>query len=109
MVADAFEAPCLVARLQCLHWEVLIAAGGAAVNHDQVYLAHVLVFQVSSQPITQLCMKNVLSAAVSTVTTKVTILLMVSFFILLSCLFKTGRQRRSDVPDGGILEVMSGH
>ena len=37
-------------------------------------------------------MKNVLSAAVSTVTMKLTILLMVSFFILLSCLLKQGER-----------------
>ena len=52
-------------------------------------------------------MKKVLSAAVSTVTMKFTILLNVSFFIFF--LFLIERLRQSDVLDGGVLEIMNGH
>ena len=52
-------------------------------------------------------MKKVLSAAVSTVTMKFTILLNVSFFIF--SLFLIERLRQSDELDGGVLEIMSGH
>jgi len=47
VVADATESPCSVASLQRLHGKVPVAACGTTMNHDQVYLAHVLVFQVS--------------------------------------------------------------
>ena len=40
VVTDAVEAPCPVACLQCLHGEVSVAAGGAAVNHYQVNGSH---------------------------------------------------------------------
>ena len=53
-------------------------------------------------------MKKVLSAAVSTVTMKFTILLNVSFFIFI-LVFLIERLRQSDVLDGGVLEIMSGH
>jgi hypothetical protein len=40
VVTDTVETSCPVARLQCLHWEITVAACSTAVDHYQVNLSH---------------------------------------------------------------------
>lgn len=50
VVTDTVETSCPVARLQCLHWEITVAACSTAVDHDQINLSHFQSFNFSVLP-----------------------------------------------------------
>jgi hypothetical protein len=80
-------------------------------NHDQVYLSHVLVFQVSGfRSANHAALHEERAECGSEYRDNEVDDFVDGFLFHIAVLFiKTGRKRQSDVPDGGILEVMSGH